>query len=213
MINRNHYRSTWSSSDKPNSGSTWLAAHSRDRAAAQRGRLLAALLLCAFWPLLSTSADEPASAPPQAAAVSAGSEPEEAGTDRGFVLESVRGRIVWMAEAMERLHGITSVDEAAERVIALETANGRLVPLVDDIRGRAFRRDERLRELKDCELLVRHYADCPLVQVIRLFSYEDGQKYELDYFCEICAITMFELKPCDCCQGEIELRRRPVEQP
>jgi hypothetical protein len=125
-----------------------------------------------------------------------------------FVTETLRGRVVWMAEALERRFGIQSVPEAAERLLALETAAGELHPLVEDIRGRAFRRDRRLRELPECEIYVRRFHGSPMIQVIRLYAVEGDQRFELDYWCEICAITMFELKACDCCQGEIELRRR-----
>jgi hypothetical protein len=115
--------------------------------------------------------------------------------------------VVWLAEAMERKHGVTSVPEAKDRVLALETANGRLLPLVEDVRGRSFRRDERLRKM-DLEVEARAFQDSPFLQVIRLYELKDGRKYELDYWCEICAIAMYELKACDCCQGPIELRRR-----
>ncbi len=97
------------------------------------------------------------------------------------------------------------------RVLAFETADGELYPLAEDIRGRGFRRDERLRGI-EMELLVRRYHGAPVVQVIRAFERTDHGKLELDYWCEICAIAMFELKPCDCCQGDIELRRRPVDK-
>jgi hypothetical protein len=60
------------------------------------------------------------------------------------------------------------------------------------------------------ELLVRRYADSPAVQVIRVFELAADGKYEIDYWCDICAITMFELKECECCQGPIELRRTKV---
>lgn len=123
--------------------------------------------------------------------------------------ETLRGRVVYLAEALERRYGVKSVPEAADRVLAIETRDGELVPLVEDIRGRAFRRDPQLRELEDLELLVRRHPGAPAVQVIKLYSHERGVRYELDYWCEICAIAMYELKPCDCCQGPIELRRRP----
>lgn len=125
-----------------------------------------------------------------------------------FETETWRGQIVWMAEALERRFGIQSVPEARERLLALETPDGQLHPLVEDIRGRAFRRDVRLRDLDQCELFVRRFHGSPMVQVIRLYEVTGGERYELDYWCEICAITMFELKACDCCQGDIELRRR-----
>ncbi len=122
---------------------------------------------------------------------------------------AIRGRVVWLNEALKRRYGIGTVPEAAERVLALETAEGQLLPIVEDIRGRAFRKDPRLRKM-DVELLVRQYTGSPLVQIIRVYAHEKGKKVQVDYWCEICAIAMYELKACDCCQGPIDLRRRPV---
>lgn len=130
--------------------------------------------------------------------------------DSAYESESVRGRVVWLAEAMAEKHGVTVVPEAEKRVLALERADGTLLPLVEDVRGRGFRRDERLRKM-DVELLVRRFDDAPFAQIIRVYEIKDGRKYELDYWCEICAIAMYELKACDCCQGPIELRRREVK--
>jgi hypothetical protein len=89
----------------------------------------------------------------------------------------------------------------------LQTKSGELIPLWEDVRGRAFRRDERLRKM-EVELLVRRYQGSPVVQVIRVFEVAEGGLYEVDYWCEICAIAMYELKECECCQGPIELRKR-----
>jgi hypothetical protein len=133
---------------------------------------------------------------------------DERSSESSYVTETLRGRIVWVAEALQRRFGIQMVPEAAERLLALETPDGHIHPVVEDVRGRAFRRDARLRQLPECELLVRRYHGSPLIQVIRLYAVEGAERYELDYWCEICAITMFELKACDCCQGDIELRRR-----
>jgi len=124
--------------------------------------------------------------------------------------ETIRltGKVVWIADALERRYNIRTGPEAAERVLALENDEG-LFPLVEDVRGRAFRKDERLRGI-DVELLVRRYEGSPMVQVIRVFALRDGKKYELDYWCDICAIAMFEIKPCECCQGPVRLRERLV---
>lgn len=129
-----------------------------------------------------------------------------------FTTKALRGRVVWLAEALSRLHGVKTVPEAAERVLVLETSGGDLYPLVEDVRGRAFRRDARLRQM-NVELLVRQHAGSPVVQVVRAFELADGGKLELDYWCEICSIALYELKECDCCQGPIELRKRPVDVP
>jgi len=122
---------------------------------------------------------------------------------------SMQGRVVWLNEALKRRYGIGTVPEAAERVLALETDQGQLLPIVEDIRGRAFRKDPRLRKM-NVELLVRQYTGSPQLQIIRVYAREKGKKVQVDYWCEICAIAMYELKACDCCQGPIDLRRRPV---
>jgi len=129
-----------------------------------------------------------------------------------YVTKTIRGRVVWLADAMTRLHGIKTVPEASDRILALETDDGQLHPIVEDIRGRAFRRDERLRKMK-AELLVRQHQGSPMVQVVRVFELTEDGKFEIDYWCEICSIAMFELKDCECCQGPIELRRQAAERP
>ena len=127
-----------------------------------------------------------------------------------FKLETLRGRVVFLNEALESRYGITTVPEAAQRTLAIQTAHGDLVPIVEDVRGRGFRSDERLRK-PEVEVLVRRYEGSPAVQVIRLFELTKEGKFELDYWCDVCAISMVELKPCECCQEATRLRRRKVE--
>ena len=103
------------------------------------------------------------------------------------------------------------VPEARERVLALQTTDGTLVPILEDTRGRAFRRDERLREMT-VELDVRRYRTSPAVQLIRVLEVAKDGRYEIDYWCDICAIATVETKDCECCQGPVELRRRKVDR-
>ncbi len=127
-----------------------------------------------------------------------------------FETQTIRGKVVFLGEVMERETGIAVVSEARERVLALRTNRGELISLLEDVRARAFRRDERLRDM-EIELVVRKYANSPAVQVIRVFEIAKGQRLEIDYWCEVCSIAMFEKKDCECCQGESELRRRKVD--
>jgi hypothetical protein len=124
--------------------------------------------------------------------------------------ETLRGRVVFLAEAFEKQTGVRSVPEARERVLALQTADGVLIPIVEDTRGRAFRRDERLREMT-VEMDVRRHRTSPAVQIIRVMEVAKGGRYEIDYWCDICAISTVEKKDCECCQGPVELRRRKVD--
>jgi hypothetical protein len=126
-----------------------------------------------------------------------------------FTTETIRGKVVFLAEALQKQYGIKSVAEANEATLALQDETGKLHPLVEDVRGRAFRRDKRLREIT-VDLLVRHYQDAPAVQIIGVYEIAKDGRYEIDYWCSVCAIAMYELKQCECCQGDIELRKRKV---
>lgn len=126
-----------------------------------------------------------------------------------FTTETIRGKVVFLAEALQKQYGIKSVAEAKEASLALQDEAGKLHPLVEDVRGRAFRRDKRLREIT-VDLLVRHYEDSPAVQIIGVYEIAKDGRFEIDYWCSVCAIAMYELKQCECCQGEIELRKRKV---
>jgi hypothetical protein len=127
-----------------------------------------------------------------------------------FTTETLRGPVVFLAEALEKKYGVKSVTEAKEAALALQDDAGKLHPLVEDVRGRAFRVDKRLRDIK-VELLVRRYVDSPAVQIVGVYELAKDGRYEIDYWCSVCAIAMYELKQCECCQGDIELRKRKAD--
>ena len=137
---------------------------------------------------------------------------EDAQADNEAVTtDSLRGRVVFLSDALERLHGVKSVAAARENTLVLETPGGKLYPLVEDKRGHAFRLDERLMG-QPMELLVRRRADVPAIQVIRVYAIDNGERFQVDYWCDVCAIEIYELKPCDCCQGPIRLRKRKLDK-
>lgn len=127
-----------------------------------------------------------------------------------FTTETLRGKVVFLAEALEKKYGVKSVTEAKKAALALQDDAGKLHPLVEDVRGRAFRVDKRLRDIK-VELLVRRYVDSPAVQIVGVYELAKDGRFEIDYWCSVCAIAMYELKQCECCQGNIELRKRKVD--
>ena len=94
---------------------------------------------------------------------------EEKSAASKFTSETLRGRVVFLAEALEKKYGVKSVTEAKEAALALQDEAGKLHPLVEDVRGRAFRVDKRLRDIK-VELLVRRYQDSPVVQIIGVYE-------------------------------------------
>ena len=140
----------------------------------------------------------------------AGETPEGEIQPTEFRTENVRGKVVWLGEALQEHFHISTVPESRQRALAIFTEQGELWPLVEDVRGRAFRKDERLRG-KPMELVVRRSDKHPLLQIIRVYEFRDGKKYEVDYWCDVCAITMFEKGLCACCQDENRLRYRLVD--
>lgn len=123
---------------------------------------------------------------------------------------SIRGKIVWLSDALSRRYGIAVDPDAAKFDIALESPDGTLTPIVKDFRGRGFHLDPKLHEL-DWEMLVRRFPGSPFVQVVRTYAWREGKKFEFDYWCDICAIPMYELKECECCQGPIRFRFREAK--
>ncbi len=125
--------------------------------------------------------------------------------------ELFRGQVVIVKDALEK-RGITAFEEMKDQV-ALETPDGNLLPIVADWRGRAFYQDERLRDRK-VELVGYQRKGLPYLQVLMVFTFdEDGQRMYTDYWCDICSIPMYEIKPCDCCQQDTRLRFQPQDLP
>jgi len=157
---------------------------------------------------------KPAAAPAGDSSKSSGKETGEK-NDRAkaakYSTETLHGKVVWMSEALKRRFDVQTDLHSTEAMVVLETPTGQLHPIVPDQRGRAFMVDPRLRDI-DVELFVRRYEGSPLVQVIRVYHVKPDGKYEVDYWCDLCAISMYILKQCECCQGPTRLRERLVEK-
>ena len=128
------------------------------------------------------------------------------------VKEILSGKVVSLGEALKR-HGIKNYPEESKGQVVLETDQQELIPIVSDWRGRAFYQDERLRD-RPVDLVVNRRPGIPWVQVLSIYTFdEQGSRNITDYWCDICAIPMYEIKECECCQGPIRLRFRPQELP
>ena len=167
-----------------------------------RGTLLIAVFIVAgslspLWgadPAAKTSPAADASTPPE---------------DRQ---ELLTGRVVLLTEALKR-KDIAAYPEEHKNQVVLETPTGELFPILSDWRGRAFYQDKRLRDRK-VELVCKRPPGVPYLQVLMIFTFdEQGQRQYTDYWCDICSIPMYEIKPCDCCQGDIRLRFQPQALP
>ena len=125
--------------------------------------------------------------------------------------ELFSGRVVLAQEALKK-RGIKVAVEMKDHAV-LETPDGELIPIAADWRGRAFYQDKRLRD-RDVQLVGYRRKGIPYLQVLVVFVLdEDGARQEMDYWCEICSIPMYEIKECECCQGPIDFRLRPGRLP
>ncbi len=121
------------------------------------------------------------------------------------------GKVVFVQEALAQ-RGITAFEELKGQV-ALETDDGKLLPIIPDWRGRAFFQDERLRNRRVDVIGTQRDGLAYLQALVVYFVDEEGNREYMDYWCDICSIPMYEIKPCDCCQGDIRLRLQPRELP
>lgn len=139
----------------------------------------------------------------------AAQEPEStAKNEPAEVNELIRGRVVALLPVLEKRFG-AKIDDEMGPLYGLVTDDGRIYPILRQERGRAFYLDERLRnQLMD--LYVRRFEGSPFVQVLLVYHIQDGRRYAVDYWCDICSISMYWPQPCECCQGPIRLRELPV---
>jgi hypothetical protein len=123
-----------------------------------------------------------------------------------------RGKVVPIVDALKQ-RDVKAYPEELKDQVALETPDGELLPILPDWRGRAFYQDERLRK-RDVELIGFRRPGVPYLQVLTIYTFDEkGRRQYTDYWCDICAIPMYEIKPCDCCQQDIRLRFTPQELP
>lgn len=125
--------------------------------------------------------------------------------------ELLSGKVVLLQDALKS-RGVKAYAEMKDQAV-LETDAGELIPLVSDWRGRAFFQDKRLRDRK-VDLVGMRRPGIPYFQVLMIFTFdENGDRQYMDYWCDICSIPMYEIKPCDCCQADIRLRFQPRDLP
>jgi hypothetical protein len=125
--------------------------------------------------------------------------------------ELFRGKVVLVREALARRK--IEAREELDKQVALETDSGELIPIVPDWRGRAFFQDEHLRN-RPVELVGKRAKGVPYLQLLSVFTFDEkGTRQYTDYYCDTCGFAMFEIKPCECCQGPVHLRYQPRDLP
>ena len=172
--------------------------------------LLAFLALGNMFSARSVSAGEnkaPSGATKRAATGSAAKPPTADPSSQ----ELFRGKVVLVRGALARRK--IEAREEFDQQVALETESGELIPIVPDWRGRAFFQDEHLRN-RPVELVGKRAKGVPYLQVLIIFTFDEkGARQYTDYYCDTCGFAIYEIKPCECCQGSVHLRYQPRDLP
>lgn len=125
--------------------------------------------------------------------------------------ELFSGKVVLLQDALKN-RGIKVADEMKLQAV-LETKTGELIPIAADWRGRAFFQDQKLRD-RPVEIVGYRRPGIPYLQALVVYFFnKKGEREEFDYWCDICAIPMYEIKDCECCQGPSRHRYRAAKLP
>lgn len=124
----------------------------------------------------------------------------------------LQGKVVPYRAAFERLFGLPLQENWAGDLLALETSDGRLIPVLPTESARFFYQDETMRN-RLMQLTARVREKTPGLEIIDLKSVKDGKLHDIYYWCEICSIRLMQLKACECCQGPLEVREVLLDAP
>jgi len=125
--------------------------------------------------------------------------------------ELFAGTVVLLQDALKK-RDIKVADEMKLQAV-LETKSGELIPIAADWRGRAFFQDKKLRD-RPVEIVGYRRPGIPYLQALVVYYFnKKGEREEFDYWCDICAIPMYEIKDCECCQGPSRHRYRRAKLP
>jgi hypothetical protein len=121
----------------------------------------------------------------------------------------VHGRVMTLPSALHTL-GVDSRLDAevmSKQIVVLDDQKS-IVPIISDDASRAFFLDERLRN-RPVEIHGNRYAGSPYLQVTTFRIEWDGRLETPEYFCVVCSISVGYPQICPCCQGSMELRKKP----
>lgn len=144
---------------------------------------IACMILCLSHRSLATAQDSPARA------------------------SSLEGVVRSMAE-IAKDRKISSDSEPLAGLMALETKEGRVIPILSDEGGRMFYLDSAMRG-KQVRLKLIERPDFPVAEVTQSEVMHEGRWRVPQYYCDVCTIAVRYPQVCLCCQGPMEFRYRP----
>lgn len=130
--------------------------------------------------------------------------PAQDSQSRALTFEGVVRPMSEIAKARK----IAGDSEPLAGLMALETKDGRAIPLLSDEGGRMFYLDEAMRG-RQVRLKLIERPDFPVAEVIQSEVMHEGRWRVPQYYCDVCTIAVRYPQVCLCCQGPMEFRYRP----
>jgi len=127
----------------------------------------------------------------------------------GKDLQYFTGKVVPLAELLVKRDAKLDAD-AEPYWIALQTDDGKILPLVKDAGSRMFFKDAKLLK-RPMRLTGKLIPGSQLLQVINVHSIVNGKLHDVYYWCDICTIKGYEAGKCDCCGAPMEFREVPLK--
>src|SRR5690349_9471997 len=104
-----------------------------------------------------------------------------AGEPESLPRKLYRGKVVPVVDVLKE-RGVKAYPEELKGQVALQTADGELLPILPDWRGRAFYQDERLRK-RDVELIGFRHPGLPYLQVLTIYTFDEKHRRQYtDYW-------------------------------
>ena len=127
----------------------------------------------------------------------------------GKDLQYFTGKVIPLADLLAKRDAKLDAD-AEPYWLALQTDDGKILPLVKDAGSRMFFKDAKLLK-RPMRLTGKLIPGTQLLQVINVHSIVNGKLHEVYYWCDICTIKGYEAGKCDCCGAPMEFREVPVK--
>lgn len=98
--------------------------------------------------------------------------------------------------------------KSGKPVVALVGDDRTNYPLVEDGASEMLFQDKRLRD-RPVRLIAMRLRGTNVLRVVRVQTVGKDGVFDVDYWCEVCQISLSHPGACYCCGQEAELRERP----
>ncbi len=104
---------------------------------------------------------------------------------------------------------VVEATDGEKKRLDLKTADGKIYPIIEDATSKMLFLENRLRD-RPVQLTAILQPQTKGLRVVRVQTLKDGVLHDVDYWCEICQISLNYPGLCVCCNDETVFRERPA---